>query len=261
MLLLAPPVADEIDGLRRACGAARAVGVVAPHVTLVPPVNVRHEALPEALAVLRAAAAARADAGPLQLTIGPAAMFHPVSSTLYLAVGGDVDGVRSLREALFRAPLARTVDRPFTPHVTLAGVIGEDRARAAVEALADYTASVVLDRLHLLEERRVDGTRWVPVADAAFERPTIVGRGGVELELHRCRLTDPEALELAGALGDPPDGAVPLVLTARRRGRLVGVAQGWVRDGEPELTNVIVVEDQRGQGIARQLRLALAASS
>jgi ribosomal protein S18 acetylase RimI-like enzyme len=98
-----------------------------------------------------------------------------------------------------------------------------------------------------------------PVADAALEKPATVGRGGVELELHRSRLTDHEALALAGAPEPPPVGVVPFVITARRHDRVVGVAEGWVRDGEPELTGVVVAEDQRRQGIGHQLHSAFRA--
>ena len=44
----------EVDGLRRALGAA-ALERIAPHLTLVPPVNVHEEDLAEALAVVRSA--------------------------------------------------------------------------------------------------------------------------------------------------------------------------------------------------------------
>ncbi len=53
-----PPLAEEIDGLRRAFGD-RSLGRVPPHLTLVPPVNVAEGDLGQALAVLRAAAADR----------------------------------------------------------------------------------------------------------------------------------------------------------------------------------------------------------
>jgi 2'-5' RNA ligase len=267
VLLVPPPQDAEIDGLRRACGDPR-LGQVAPHLTLVPPVNVRGDALASALAVLRAAGAGRARAGPLTLPLGPPAVFHPASDTLFLAVGGPADGsageLGDLRAAVLRPPLARPLTWDFVPHVTLADGIDERRARAAVEALGDYTVTITVDRLHLLEERRDPASgrrRWVPVADMPFARPAVVGRGGVELEVHRSVLADPEAVALAGAPAPPPEGARPLVVSARRHGRLVGVARGWVRDGRPELAAIVVAEDQRRQGVGRQLRLAFAADA
>ena len=57
-LVLDAPVACEVQGLRRALGDG-SLQRIAPHLTLVPPVNVRAGGLDEALAVLRTAASAR----------------------------------------------------------------------------------------------------------------------------------------------------------------------------------------------------------
>ena len=85
-LLVPPPVAVEVDGLRRALGDPSRRRIP-PHLTLVPPVNVREEDLGAALDVLRRAARA---VPPLDLRLGPAATFHPVNPVVYLAVGGAV---------------------------------------------------------------------------------------------------------------------------------------------------------------------------
>jgi 2'-5' RNA ligase len=245
--------------LRRACGDRRRERI-APHLTLVPPVNVRVEHVGAALAVLREAAASRAAAGPLVLELGPPGLFHPDSATLHLRVCGPGDELPALRAAVFRPPLERPLDWPFAPHVTLAEEIPEVRAQAALAALADYRVTVPVDRVHLLQERTEetpDGVRrrWVSVADAPFARPAVVGRGGVELELHRSELVDPEGVALVGEQ-PVPAGAVPLVVSARRWGTLVGVARGWVRDDDHELSAIVVTEARRGEGIGRQLRLA-----
>ena len=75
--------------------------------TLVPPVNVSVARIPEALALLRRAAASTE---PFELTLGPVTSFRPDSPTLYLAVGGDdpdVAALHRLRDAVFEAPLHR----------------------------------------------------------------------------------------------------------------------------------------------------------
>ncbi len=82
MLLLPDPVAAEVDGLRRAFGDP-AVDQVAPHITLVPPVNVAAEAYGEALAVLRRAAGGGA---ALHLRLGPVAAFPTDEHVAYLEV-------------------------------------------------------------------------------------------------------------------------------------------------------------------------------
>src|SRR3954454_2438248 len=94
VLLIPPPVDREFDGLRRATGDGT-LGPVPPHITLVPPVNVRDDELGEALSIVRKAAAAPP---PLELSIGPTATFLPTNPVLYLAVGGHVDGLLGLRD-------------------------------------------------------------------------------------------------------------------------------------------------------------------
>src|SRR5687767_10146098 len=51
-LLLTGQLGHEVDGLRRALGDG-ALGRIPPHLTLVPPVNVRDDRMADALAVLR----------------------------------------------------------------------------------------------------------------------------------------------------------------------------------------------------------------
>ncbi len=168
-LLVPQPVATEVDGLRRALGDG-ALGRIAAHLTLVPPVNVAEGALPDALDVLRTAAKATR---PLDLRLGPAATFDPVTPVVYLAVGGDVDALQALRDRVFLPPLERPLTNAFVPHVTVADEMDPTRIPAAVEALADYVADVRIDALHLLEEGR--GRVWRPIADAPFSRRWVPG--------------------------------------------------------------------------------------
>jgi ribosomal protein S18 acetylase RimI-like enzyme len=56
--------------------------------------------------------------------------------------------------------------------------------------------------------------------------------------------------------GDHPPGATPLVVSARRRGAVVGVVRGWVLGGQGEIRSVLVAPGERGQGIARHLAAA-----
>src|SRR5688500_1805887 len=109
------------------------LGRVRPHVTLVPPVNVREDRFQETLDLLgRAAAGTR----PFTVTLGPPATFLPVNPVLYLAVDDEAGAVRAVRDAVFEAPLARPLTWPFVPHVTLADGAGDpDRLTHAAAAL------------------------------------------------------------------------------------------------------------------------------
>ena len=274
-LLLDPPVATEVDGLRRALGDG-ALGRIPPHITLVPPVNVAARDLAGALAVVREAASM---ASPLQLTLGPATTFHPVTPVVYLAVGADPDApaapaaLRDLRDRMFRPPLARPLTHPFVPHVTLADEMAPDRIPAAVAALADYSVPVTVDRVHVLAES--PGRIWGPIADAPLARPAVVARGGLPLELTVTRLVDPLTARLLAHAGPDADadadaaagarsargtggvGPRPWAVTARRDGEPVGVAHGITIGDRLEVEALVVAPEHRGQGVAHHLRAAV----
>ena len=78
--------------------------------------------------------AAGRDADPprLDLRLGPATTFHPVTPAVYLGVHGDVAALHALRGRIFHPPLERPTTRAFVPHVTLADELDPDRIPAAV---------------------------------------------------------------------------------------------------------------------------------
>ena len=256
---------------------------IAPHLTLVPPVNVRSHALVEALAVLRTAASGQT--GPLDLDLGPAATFLPVNPVVFLDVGGPgLEALARMHRAVSAGPLLRAERWPWQPHVTLCDDAPEDRAVAAVAALAQYRVVARFDRAVLLEER---DRRWVPLADALLGPPAVVGRGGLELEITEGRLLGPDVLTMlerqedaglpvpawqagwsavggAGSRGGQDGGQdlQQVVLTGRQEGAVVGVAAAWARPSPGASVHVFVLVEgaSRGQGTGRLLVLALEAS-
>jgi 2'-5' RNA ligase len=259
-LLLDPPVSDAVDGLRRAVGDP-SLGRIPPHLTLVPPVNVPAAQLGAALARVRAAAASWSE--PLQLTLGPPATFLPDNPVLYLEVGGDLEGLRAVRDAAFTPPLARQLSWPWVPHVTLADSADPQRIAAALVALDRFAVVTLAERVVLLEETR--SRAWVAIADAGLGPQTVVGRGGLALEITRGRLLDPEVLHIIAAAcpaapglfageggGAPRPASFPIVLTARREAEVVGTAVAWRGDGGGHAA-VLVAPGVRRQGIGGTL--------
>jgi 2'-5' RNA ligase len=260
-----PPVRDEIDGLRRGLGDTRRERI-APHITLVPPVNLNGADLPAALDVLRRAAS-RVE-GPLELTLGPVGTFAPRNAVVYLGVGGDLENLRRLRTASGATPLDRQERRPWVPHVTLATGVADARIDAAIRGLQHYAAVAATDRVVLLSEFE---RRWTPLADATLGPPAIIGTGGLALELTESRIVGPDAAVLAAkhgvAVPDPQDpSAEPagthrreairaLVFTARRDGTVLGAARAWT-DGAGGHVGVLVDEDERHQGVGTHLLAA-----
>ena len=82
VIVVPEPVATEIEGLRRALGDP-VLDRIVPHVTLVPPVNVRVDDLGAALAVLRRP---RPPLGRPFTLRPPPRTFGPDSPVLYLPV-------------------------------------------------------------------------------------------------------------------------------------------------------------------------------
>lgn len=254
-LLLDPPTSDEVDGLRRAVGDP-SLGRIPPHITLVPPVNVRADDLGAALARVRAAAARQP--APLRLALGPPATFLPDNPVLYLAVSGDLEPLRALRDAVFTGPWERTLSWPWVPHVTLADSAGEERIAAAVAALDRYAAVATVEQIVVLQEER--GRLWRPVADTALGPAAVVGRGGLALEITRGRMFDPEVQQMVDEAGAeapaggeekvPPRGPsfFPIVLSARREDQVVGAAAAWRADDGGHAA-VLVAPGVRRQGI------------
>ncbi len=250
VLLIPPPLDREVDALRRAVGDGT-YGRVPAHLTLVPPVNVNEEAMGGALQVLRDAAAATA---PFAVHLGPPTTFLPANPVLYLPlVGPGRATVFTVRERVFKPPLARELTWPFVPHVTVADEAQPERISAAELALCDYGAEVGFDRLHLLQEG--PGRIWAPVADAPFSAPAVVGRGGLALELVVSQELDPEGRAFV-IEHEGEDVPLDLAVTARRDERVVGVAEGWARAGTAYLTNLVVARDVRREGVGAHVLAA-----
>lgn len=244
--------------LRRGCGD-ETLHRIAPHCTLVPPVNVREERFDEAVNVLRRAAAATSR---ITATLGPPETFLPATPVLYLAVSSGAEAVRELRDRVFTAPLGRALAWPFHPHVTVRDGGDPARLTAAVEALAAYRAEVTFGGVHLLQEGRDDAGRrvWRPVADASFAPAAVVGRGGLELELSVTERLDPEAAAFSArerpattGRGDAGGRARDLAMTARRGGTVVGTAVGWAGAAGAFLDELVVAAAHRGEGIGSHL--------
>lgn len=244
-LLVPQPLATEVDGLRRACGDPR-LGRIAAHITLVPPVNIAEGRVAEALDHCRLMARSTPVLG---LRLEAPATFAPATPLAWLAVSGDLDELGRLRGRLNAGPLTRPEDHPFVPHVTISAKVGPDRLAAILAALTNFCADCTIGRLHLLENRQLSDGRWgwVPLADAGFGRPAVVGAGGLALELSVGAVLEPGA-EALGVGGLEGAGGV-LIVTGRRDGAVVGVATGLMRGGLAVLGGLIVGRGHRGEGI------------
>lgn len=265
-VLLPEPWCSEVNGLRRALGDGNRERIP-PHVTLVPPVNVRDDRVAEAVDVIRRAAAGTR---PFTVVVGAAASFLPDNAVVYLSVGGDVEALEALRSRVFVPPLERPLGWPFVPHVTLADDVPPERTAAALEALRSYESAIAVDRVHLLrEEGEGPARRWVAAGDFPFGAAAVVGRGGLPLELAHAERPDPLAagfLEREWRRFDEERygaGTIPrpLAVTARRDGSVVGVAAGKTVEEHARLDDLLVAAGARRQGVGSHLLAAFASAA
>lgn len=262
-LVVTGALANEIDGMRRALGA-KALERIAPHCTLIPPVNVREESLEAVLSNVRTAAAKSA---PIAVNLGPPGTFWPRTPVLYLAVTGDIGAMTLLRDNLGAGPLAPPPERPgrrFVPHLTLDQRIEPSRLSHALEALTDYRATHCFERVTVLQQDA--SHRWRPLADTPLGRPAVVGRGSLDLELSVVERPDPLvaawadeqwASYLRDRYGETVRPIEPYALVARAADRLVGFVDGEVRGPVLRIGRLIVRPDWRGMGVGSHLLRAV----
>jgi len=258
-LTLAGRQAAEVDGLRRSLGGS-GLGRIDPHLTLVPPVNVRTEDFDQVLRLIRSVAMEQ----PVEVRLGPARTFAPRTPVVYLDVAGDTARIADLRRRLVVAPLVPAVarhERPFVPHVTIGGRVAAPRIAAALEMLAEFDLPATLSAVALCEQDEVASRHpWRVVADVVLGSGTSVGRGGREVAFVASTILDPETKAWADATPgedvDAPWGAdagAPFVLTAYVEGLPVGVAEGSLGTVSAEVRRLRLDERRRGEGIGSQL--------
>jgi GNAT superfamily N-acetyltransferase len=103
-------------------------------------------------------------------------------------------------------------------------------------------------------------------ADAGFQQPAVVGRGGLPLELTVSERADPLVATWAASAWSAHDRDeyghvwvpdVPFAVTARREGGVVGLADGAVRGEACELRRLVVDRGARSQGVGSHLLAAV----
>jgi 2'-5' RNA ligase len=149
------PHATVLTKWRRTAGDP-AADLVWPHVTLLPPTPVPEAALDDVEAHLAAAAAA---AAPFTMHLSGTGTFRPTSPVVFIQVATGVSQCELLERAIRDGPLARELDFPYHPHVTVAQDVGDAALDETYEGLSDFVARFQVGKFALF--CRDDAGRWV----------------------------------------------------------------------------------------------------
>ncbi|MGY1498097.1 2'-5' RNA ligase family protein [Streptomyces sp. QTS52] len=132
------PHGSLLQERRAGFGDAAAHGIPT-HVTLLPPTEVDSEALPAIEAhLVEVAAAGR----PFPMRLSGTGTFRPVSPVVFVKIVEGAEACTWLQKQVRDAsgPVARELQFPYHPHVTVAHSIAEEAMDRAFAELADYEA-------------------------------------------------------------------------------------------------------------------------
>lgn len=134
-----------------------AADLVFPHVTLLPPTAVPADSLDSIESHLAEAAG---QVQPFAMHLSGTGTFRPVSPVVYIQIATGVSQCELLERAVRCGPLARDLDFPYHPHVTVAHGIDDAGLDDAYDGLAGYIARFTVASF-VLFTRDPDGTwQW-----------------------------------------------------------------------------------------------------
>ncbi|MFE2534290.1 2'-5' RNA ligase family protein [Streptomyces sp. NPDC059371] len=150
---------------RRAGFGDPAACCIPTHVTLLPPTEVEEAALPAIEThLVEVAAAGR----PFPMRLSGTGTFRPLSPVVFVRVADGAEACTWLQKQVrdVSGPVARELQFPYHPHVTVAHGIDEEAMDHAFEALSDYEAAWPCTGFALYEQG-ADGV-WRKLREFAF---------------------------------------------------------------------------------------------
>jgi 2'-5' RNA ligase len=130
------PWAQLLVEWRGKCGDPQA-SLVPPHVTLLPPTEVPVD---DRSAISAHLAAVAATHGPFDMLLAGTSTFRPVSEVVYVTVARGMAECERIATHVRTGPLARPLNFPYHPHVTVAHDVPADMLDMASAGLSDLEA-------------------------------------------------------------------------------------------------------------------------
>jgi 2'-5' RNA ligase len=149
------PWGAELERWRASFGDPQASAIPA-HVTLLPPTRVPDDEIGDVQTHLADAAA---DVAPFPVLLRGTGTFRPVSPVVFVSLASGIAGCEALEQRVRSGPLARELEFPYHPHVTVAHDLPDPVLDGAFDALAAFEASFTVE--HFVIYVHVDGA-WTP---------------------------------------------------------------------------------------------------
>jgi 2'-5' RNA ligase len=131
-----PPWGDEIERWRSSFGDPQA-GAIPAHITLLPPTLVPEVSLDRVETHLLDAAG---EVAAFDVHLRGTGTFRPVSPVVFIALASGIAACEQLEAGVRRGPLARDLDFPYHPHVTVAHDLADEALDEAYDAVAPFSA-------------------------------------------------------------------------------------------------------------------------
>ena len=147
------PHASVLSGWRHRVGYPQAA-LIPPHVTLLPPTPIRRG---ELAAVRKHLAQVAESASRFSMHLYGTGTFRPLSPVVFIQIARGIANCEMLENLVRSGPLARALEFPYHPHVTVAQDIPDPALDDVYDSLSDFVARFQVNAFRLLE-RHPDGS-------------------------------------------------------------------------------------------------------
>jgi len=151
------PWGSELQTYRVNLGDDEAAGIPS-HITLLPPIDVDDELMPEIHVHLEHMAATSES---FDVHLRGTGTFRPISPVVFVNVVRGISGFELLALAVRQGPLGIEAQFPYHPHVTVAHDLDEDSLDQAFKDLEGFDCQFTVEHFSLYVHKEGEG--WTPV--------------------------------------------------------------------------------------------------
>ena len=142
------PWSSALQSAREAFGDPMAAAIP-PHVTLMPPTVIPADVMDGFLGHVRHVASTLA---PFEMVLSGTGTFRPISPVVFVQVSRGISNCEALERAVRSGPVARPLDFPYHPHVTVAHHLDEPALDRAFESLSDFRCAFPVTTVELYHQ-------------------------------------------------------------------------------------------------------------